>query len=270
MRLPDFRLGPPSPGRTPRLLAAASGLLLVSVGSRAAAQVAPEEAFEVSWLTAADDEAAQVRVVVTSAREGLTTLDYVVEVLLVDGDADPRISRANGVALPRAGAPDTTAAVGFAITPGLLVQANVRFTSTQEGWTIVDSITRVVGPPRQPQTAIAIDPDFLEVDGLVTDRTLTKSGQDFFQVFYQAWQPPLGARSYALLVEEVPFRGRQTLIQVSLNDEEPFYQQVLQPRYDVVEEMALQAVEYAVYTLQLHMQAQQNTDGEFGEPIESY
>ncbi len=235
-----------------------------------APEVAPEEAFNIDWITFSIAEQAGLRAVITSSRASVSTLDYTFEVLRTDANDNSSVSRQSGLVTPKAGEPDTTSTVLVNITPGTRIQANVTFTNVQEGWSISDTIVRRVGPPAKPQQNVAIDPDFLEVDGLVADRTLTKSGQDFFQIFYQAWQPPLGARSYSVLVEEVPWRGRQTLIQVSINDEEPLYQQIVQPRYDVVEEMALQAVGFTTFALQTYLTAQSNNDGEVGEPIETY
>ncbi len=234
------------------------------------AQVNPEDAFGVSWVTFADQNSAYLAAVVRSDRGELTVLDYEIEVLSTDAASNQRVVRQSGQASVPAGATDTTGTVTLGISPGTTLAANVRFTNAQEGWSITDTIERTVGAPVAQQQAIAIDPDFLEVDGLVSDRTLTKAGQDFFQLFYQAWQPPLGAASYAILVEEVPFRGRQTVIQISINDEEPVYQQIVQQRYDVIEEMVEQAVQYVAYHLELAMQAGQSRDGEIGEAIETY
>lgn len=253
-----------------RFVQTLSLLVALVLAQAASAQVAPEEDFSIDWITLSDEQTAILRAVIVSQRTDATTFDYVLEVLRTDGDNNTSVSRQSGLAVPSAGQPDSTSVVRISITPGTRIEANVLLTSVQEGWTLSDTIIRVVGPPPEQQQVVANDPDFLEVDGLVADRTLTKSGQDFFQLFYQSWQPPLGARSYTILVEEVPWRGRQTLVQVSINDEEPIYQQIVQPRYDVIEEMAEQAVQYAAYALQQYMDAQQNRDGEVGEPLETY
>ena len=262
------------PRRLNEMLARSTRSSLLAVGlvlaQAAPAQIAPEDDFAVDWITLADTKNAVVLAVVSSKRPTATTLDYVLEVLRTDPNDNSSVSRQTGLIAPSSGQPDSTSFVRVEITPGTRIEANVTFTSVQEGWTVADTIIRVVGPPPEQQQVVAVDPDFLEVDGLVADQTLTKSGQDFFQLFYQSWQPPLGASSYSILVEEVPWRGRQTLIQVSLNDEEPIYQQIVQPRYDVIEEMAAEAVQYAAYALQRYMEAQQNRDGEINEALETY
>lgn len=52
----------------------------------------------------------------------------------------------------------------------------------------------------------------LEIDGLLIDETLTKAGQDFFDLFYQLWEPPPGATNFMIRIVEKPFRGISTSI----------------------------------------------------------
>jgi len=87
---------------------------------------------------------------------------------------------------------------------------------------------------------------------LILDNSRTKAGRDFYEILYRQWNEAasdtLQAKSFmsrldpddfVILVEELPFlsRGTGTLISVSINDV-PLYQQLLQPRYDLIEESA--------------------------------
>lgn len=82
-----------------------------------------------------------------------------------------------------------------------------------------------------------------EIDGLLIDETLTKTGHDFYDIFYSKWEAPASIYNYTITIRERPIRGRSFQIYIMLNDVEIF-EQNLQPRYDIVEAMAEYAVEY--------------------------
>nr|WP_321356815.1 CsgE family curli-type amyloid fiber assembly protein [uncultured Draconibacterium sp.] len=81
----------------------------------------------------------------------------------------------------------------------------------------------------------------IEIDGLLFDETKTKSGRDFYDFFYTAWEAPEGARNYFIYISEKPYRLSTTMIEVKIN-ETPVFQSFLQPRNDIVEQLAQQAV----------------------------
>jgi curli production assembly/transport component CsgE len=81
----------------------------------------------------------------------------------------------------------------------------------------------------------------IEIDGLLVDDTKTKTGKDFYDLFYSGWEAPKGAKNYTISVSEKPFRLTSTLIVVSINDN-PVYQSVLQPRQDIVEGLSEDAI----------------------------
>lgn len=99
-----------------------------------------------------------------------------------------------------------------------------------------ETTTRTSGGDLDPQQR-------LEIDGLVVDETQTKVGRDFYDVFYRLWQAPQDAFNFTVTVKERPSRGRGSIIVVQLNDEMAFQSQ-LQPKYDVIESAARQAVYY--------------------------
>ena len=91
----------------------------------------------------------------------------------------------------------------------------------------------------------AVDPNDLEIDGLVTDATRTKMGRDFYDLLYQKFTAPSGSKNYSVVVSERPYRATTTQVQIFVNDEVVF-EQFLQPRYEVLEElsgMAVQAIQ---------------------------
>ncbi len=81
----------------------------------------------------------------------------------------------------------------------------------------------------------------LEIDGLLFDETKTKSGRDFYDLFYRDWEAPANAKNYSIFVTEKPYRLTTTQIQVKIN-ETLVFQSFLQPRGDIVETLAEQAV----------------------------
>jgi curli production assembly/transport component CsgE len=81
----------------------------------------------------------------------------------------------------------------------------------------------------------------IEIDGLLVDDTKTKTGKDFYDLFYSSWEAPKEAKNYTITVSEKPFRLTLTLIVVSINDN-MVYQAILQPRQDIVEGLSADAI----------------------------
>lgn len=81
----------------------------------------------------------------------------------------------------------------------------------------------------------------IEIDGLLVDDTKTKTGKDFYDLFYESWEAPKEAKNYTITISEKPFRLSSTLIVVLINDT-PVYQSVLQPRQDVIEGLSIDAI----------------------------
>ncbi|MCA8829456.1 curli production assembly/transport protein CsgE [Hymenobacter pini] len=92
-----------------------------------------------------------------------------------------------------------------------------------------------------------------ESSGLVVDQTITKIGHDFYDVFYAQWEPPTGLQDFTIVISERPARGNSAIVAVSVNDTE-LLEMPLQPKYELIEEAAGQAI-YAAYAL---LQEQQN------------
>lgn len=79
--------------------------------------------------------------------------------------------------------------------------------------------------------------------GLVVNETQSPTGQDFFDIFYSAWEPPKGVRSFTVRVQEQPIQGLYTRVLILLDDE-PLIQIPLQPRRAYIEDMARRAAAY--------------------------
>lgn len=77
----------------------------------------------------------------------------------------------------------------------------------------------------------------LEVDGLIVDETITKIGRDFYDIFHRQWEAPADVHNFTILIQEKPTKGNGAYVVVSVNDE-PIFEYTLQPRYDVIEEVA--------------------------------
>ena len=101
----------------------------------------------------------------------------------------------------------------------------------------VGCLTTVTTQAQDLQTASTGEATVTEINGLVVDETITKVGRDFYEVFYRQWEPPVSEMTYTILIKELPLPGRGSQVMVYLNETELFSQPV-QPRYDVIEEMA--------------------------------
>ncbi len=89
----------------------------------------------------------------------------------------------------------------------------------------------------------------LEIDGLIADETITRTGREFYSLFYRLWAPPPEAVAFSIEVIEQPAVGVTTAIRVQVNDE-LVYQSRLSPRADDLEEDVQQAVAAAYRRLQ--------------------
>lgn len=81
----------------------------------------------------------------------------------------------------------------------------------------------------------------LMIDGLVIDETRTKMGRDFYELFLTNWEMPKGAHNFNFIIRELPGRATTSFVTVEVNDHEVL-KLTLQPRYDIIEEMAKYAV----------------------------
>lgn len=101
----------------------------------------------------------------------------------------------------------------------------------------------------------------LEIDGLIVDNSVTKMGRDFYDIFMSNWEAPQGAKNYTITIRERPAMGISSIVTVEINDQQ-ILEIPLQPRYDIIEEMAGHAVGSCYQYLENYEQIQQELSGE--------
>jgi hypothetical protein len=90
----------------------------------------------------------------------------------------------------------------------------------------------------------------LEINGVVLDDTKTKTGRDFFDQFYKAWNahPVDTWPDHTIVIAELPTFGRTTAISVKLNGEE-LLQQNLFPNEDFLSELTRYTINLCIQSL---------------------
>lgn len=101
----------------------------------------------------------------------------------------------------------------------------------------------------------------IEIDGLLVNETKTKTGEDFYDLFFTNWVAPAGAKNYTITIAEKPFRLTSTLIVVSINDT-PVYQSILQPRQEIVEGLSEDAISTTQNYLSNYEEMMQQLNGD--------
>lgn len=114
----------------------------------------------------------------------------------------------------------------------------------------------------QAQSPITINPDqFLDVDNLIVDATISKIGNDFYEIFYKSWEEPPNSPSFNMIISEKPYPGRGNLITIQLNEQQVF-SRFITPRYDEIIEVAGLAVSSIQNYLASYNEIQQQLNGE--------
>lgn len=90
----------------------------------------------------------------------------------------------------------------------------------------------------------------LEINGVVLDDTKTKTGRDFFDQFYKAWNahPVDTWPDHTIVIAELPTFGRTTAISIKLNGEE-LLQQNLFPNEDFLTELTKYTINLCIQSL---------------------
>ena len=96
---------------------------------------------------------------------------------------------------------------------------------------------------------------------MLFDETKTKSGRDFYDYFYGGWEAPPNASNYSIFISEKPYRLTTTLIEIKIN-ETTVFQSFLQPRGDIVEQLARQAVAQTQMYLANYEELMRQLEGE--------
>lgn len=101
----------------------------------------------------------------------------------------------------------------------------------------------------------------LEIDGLIIDRTKSKLGRDFYQLFYSKWEAPYGIKGYDIIISEKPVPGRGSLIQIKVRGT-LIYNQRLTPRYADIEKAADLGIQITLNFLYNYENYQRQLSGE--------
>lgn len=134
--------------------------------------------------------------------------------------------------------------------------SNIPVTKTPKKVTL-PPIKKINTPQTPPSSRI---PD-LEIDGLIIDETRTKIGRDYYEVFYNQWEAPKGAKNFTIKIKELPSRGRGAQIQVFVNDEKLIHRSV-QPRQEMIEDLASRSVNALAQWLVKDAQKQKDINNE--------
>lgn len=100
----------------------------------------------------------------------------------------------------------------------------------------------------------------LELEGLILDETRTKMGRDFYDLFYQNWEPPKNAPNVTITISEQPSMGLGTQVSIKI-DYEQVYNARLQPRYEYIEAVSKQAVAHCQSIIQQQASIQNHLNG---------
>ncbi|HEX8039722.1 MAG TPA: CsgE family curli-type amyloid fiber assembly protein [Chryseosolibacter sp.] len=102
----------------------------------------------------------------------------------------------------------------------------------------------------------------VEVGELIIDNTFTKAGSDFQQIFNTRWTWPVQhAEEFIITISERPSIFNSTFIEIAVNDLKVF-ESFLQPRYDVVEDLATQGMEFTLQYILNYENAEREIEGD--------
>ena len=134
-----------------------------------------------------------------------------------------------------------------------------------------ESIDPTIKPPPPPPPSLPIvkndlgkpgmNPDALEIDGLILDETRTKIGRDFYELFYSKWTPPPGSSDFLITIKELPSRGIGARVSIVVNDN-AVLSRFLQPRGDIVEEQANISISFVKRYLKQNENLKKSIDSE--------
>ena len=88
----------------------------------------------------------------------------------------------------------------------------------------------------------------LEIDRLIIDETKTKIGRDFYDIFFTFWKKPQGIKDYTIYIKERAHPRFGSWVWINIDDK-IVYQNVLRPRYDVIEEASKAGVNATIQFL---------------------
>ena len=103
--------------------------------------------------------------------------------------------------------------------------------------------------------------DDIEIEGIIVDATQTKIGKDFYDLFYQQWNQLDSLIYPSITINERALPQLGSLISVQIQDQ-LIFQQVIQPKYEKIEDMANYAFELAYRFVENYDEMQNQLQGE--------
>lgn len=107
----------------------------------------------------------------------------------------------------------------------------------------------------------SLSPENLGIGDLVIDRTRSRWGRDFVDLFNKSWNPPENINDYTIVIEERPLPRLGTVILIKVNGNY-IYKRFIQPRYETIKINAKQGTEMALSYLEHYKQIQKDLEGE--------
>lgn len=151
-----------------------------------------------------------------------------------------------------------------AAQPDSLIQRKIKVDTLLQDTTLLkkapESLQKLFEEIKKSSEKVSKDSD-LEIDGLLFDETKTKSGKDFYDFFYSMWTAPPNARNFLIYITEKPYRLTTTQIEVKIN-EFTVFMSFLQPRADLVEQLAEQAVAQTQMYLENYEELMRQLEGD--------
>ncbi|MGN7611573.1 CsgE family curli-type amyloid fiber assembly protein [Magnetococcales bacterium HHB-1] len=102
-----------------------------------------------------------------------------------------------------------------------------------------------------------------EIDGLLLQQTYTPFGYDFYFAFTRKWSPP-NVKGYNILIDEIPFRARSSVIRIHINNQLAF-QSILSWQRGAGEKLIDQAKQAVNKFFLLHFQKPNNSPDMAGD-----
>lgn len=113
-----------------------------------------------------------------------------------------------------------------------------------------------------PQSGFGSAGQDIEIGGgFIVDDTRTRAGQEFYDEFYRTWKEPQTELGYIIRIEEKPAPGRSTQVSVLLDGEQVFAR-MLQPKPEMVRELAKAVANYVHQKIVSKAQVEQALDGD--------
>lgn len=99
------------------------------------------------------------------------------------------------------------------------------------------------------------------LNNLVIDNTLSKIGRDFYQFFYDNWDPPQTDQQFIIYIDEMPSPGLGNMVLIRINHDKIFTGRLF-PKQDALEATALQAVQQTTSYVANYDEIRRQLEGE--------